>query len=214
LFAGVLTKLLGNQLLKDMQAFISAMDTTFGGFRERAERTFAMLQAPGTAFLVVASPERDALREASYFVERLRDERMPLAGLLLNRVHRVQVEGLTSSAALAAADALASLTALVPADAKASSAAADTPANLAAADSGAGSAHVEGAVDNHARELTEGLLRLHALATEQASRERMLAERFTAAHRSVPVAEIPAQATDVHDLNGLREVGRSAAVFG
>ena len=212
LFAGVLTKLLGNQLLKDMQAFISAMDTTFGGFRERAERTFAMLQAPGTAFLVVASPERDALREASYFVERLRDERMPLAGLLLNRVHRVQVEGLTSSAALAAADALASLTALVPAEA--SSAAADTPANLAAADSGAGSAHVEGAVDNHARELTEGLLRLHALATEQASRERMLAERFTAAHRSVPVAEIPAQATDVHDLNGLREVGRSAAVFG
>ena len=47
-----------------------------------------LLQAPGTAFLVVAAPEPDALREASYFVERLRAEQMPLAGLVLNRVHR------------------------------------------------------------------------------------------------------------------------------
>ena len=46
-----------------------------------------LLQAPGTAFVVVAAPERDALREASYFVERLGEEGMPLAGLVLNRVH-------------------------------------------------------------------------------------------------------------------------------
>ena len=49
--------------------------------------TYRLLQAPGTAFLVVAAPEPDALREASYFVERLDAERMPLAGLILNRVH-------------------------------------------------------------------------------------------------------------------------------
>ena len=60
----------------------------FGGFRERADATYALLQAPGTAFLVVAAPEPDALREASYFVERLAAEQMPLAGLVLNRVHR------------------------------------------------------------------------------------------------------------------------------
>ena len=60
----------------------------FGGFRERAEQTYGLLQAPGTAFLVVAAPEPDALREASYFVERLSAETMPLAGLVLNRVHR------------------------------------------------------------------------------------------------------------------------------
>ena len=35
---------------------------------------------------MVAAPERDALREASYFVERLRPSTMPLAGLVLNRV--------------------------------------------------------------------------------------------------------------------------------
>ena len=49
-------------------------------------QTYELLQAPGTAFVVVAAPEPDALREASYFVERLSAERMPLAGLVLNRV--------------------------------------------------------------------------------------------------------------------------------
>ena len=51
--------------------FVAALDTMFGGFRERAEQTYELLKAPGTAFVVVAAPEPDALREASYFVERL-----------------------------------------------------------------------------------------------------------------------------------------------
>jgi anion-transporting ArsA/GET3 family ATPase len=74
---GVLSKLLGAQILKDVQAFVAALDTVFGGFRERASRTYELLQAPGTAFLVVAAPEPDALREASYFVERLAAECPP-----------------------------------------------------------------------------------------------------------------------------------------
>jgi anion-transporting ArsA/GET3 family ATPase len=77
---GALTKLLGGQVLRDAQTFITAFDTMFGGFRERAEATYKLLQAPGTSFLVIATPEPDALREASYFVERLDEERMPLAG--------------------------------------------------------------------------------------------------------------------------------------
>src|SRR5919108_6199484 len=71
---GVLTKILGAQVLRDVQTFVSALDTMFGGFRERAEMTYRLLQAPGTAFVVVAAPEADALREAAYFVERLSDE--------------------------------------------------------------------------------------------------------------------------------------------
>ena len=51
----------------------------------RAEETFALLQADRTAFLVVAAPEPDALREAAYFVERLGEDEMPLAGLVVNR---------------------------------------------------------------------------------------------------------------------------------
>lgn len=46
-----------------------------------------MLKRRGTQFVVVSAAEPDALREASFFVDRLSQEGMPLAGLLLNRTH-------------------------------------------------------------------------------------------------------------------------------
>ncbi|MFJ8990480.1 ArsA family ATPase [Streptomyces sp. NPDC102279] len=106
MMTGTLGKLLGGQLLKDVQTFVSAMDTTFGGFRTRADATYKLLQAPGTAFLVVAAPERDALREAAYFVQRLAAEDMPFAGLVLNRVHGSGAARLSAERALAAAEDL------------------------------------------------------------------------------------------------------------
>ncbi len=106
MMTSALTKILGAQVLKDAQTFVTAFDTMFGGFRERAEATYRLLQTPGTAFLVVAAPEPDALREASYFVERLDTERMPLAGLILNRVHVSPAARLSAARSLAAAEAL------------------------------------------------------------------------------------------------------------
>ncbi|MEU2240550.1 ArsA family ATPase [Streptomyces sp. NPDC018338] len=106
MMTGTLGKLLGGQFLKDVQTFVAAMDTMFGGFRTRADATYRLLQAPGTAFLVVATPERDALREAAYFVERLAAEEMPLAGLVLNRVHGSGAAGLSAERARAAAENL------------------------------------------------------------------------------------------------------------
>ncbi|MGH3344904.1 MAG: ArsA family ATPase [Carbonactinosporaceae bacterium] len=103
---GTLTKILGAQVLRDVQTFVTALDTMFGGFRERADATYQLLQAEGTAFLVVAAPERDALREASYFVERLAEEHMPLAGLVFNRVHVSRAEQLSAERSHAAAEAL------------------------------------------------------------------------------------------------------------
>jgi anion-transporting ArsA/GET3 family ATPase len=70
----------------------------FGGFRARAEATYRLLQDDGTAFVVVAAPEPDALREASYFVDRLAAERMPLVGLVLNRVQTTAVGELSADA--------------------------------------------------------------------------------------------------------------------
>ncbi|MFC9243247.1 ArsA family ATPase [Streptomyces sp. NPDC057136] len=106
MMTGTLGKLLGGQFLRDVQTFVAAMDSMFGGFRTRADATYKLLQAPGTAFLVVATPERDALREAAYFVERLAAEEMPLAGLVLNRVHGSEASRLTAERALAAAENL------------------------------------------------------------------------------------------------------------
>ncbi|MGI5161965.1 ArsA family ATPase [Microbispora sp. CA-102843] len=104
--AGILTKVIGAQVLRDIQMFVTALDAVFGGFRQRAEQTYRLLQAPGTAFVVVAAPERDAMREASYFVERLADERMPLAGLVVNRVHRPLAPSLSAARSSAAAEDL------------------------------------------------------------------------------------------------------------
>lgn len=103
---GALNKILGTQVLRDMQTFVAAFDTLFGGFRQRAQQTFELLQAPGTAFLVVAAPEPDALREAAYFVERLSEERMPLAGLVVNRASVDPSAGLSTEQAVAAAERL------------------------------------------------------------------------------------------------------------
>ena len=70
-FSRIISKILGGQLLRDISAFVAALDTMFGGFRERATATYELLRRPGTWFVVVATPEPDALREASYFVDRL-----------------------------------------------------------------------------------------------------------------------------------------------
>jgi anion-transporting ArsA/GET3 family ATPase len=109
IFGKAVTKIVGTQLLSDLSGFIAALDSTFGGFRERSERTFQILQAPETAFLVVAAPEPDAIREAAYFAHRLASDRMPLVGLVLNRVTVVSAPQLTATAARDAAVTLATV---------------------------------------------------------------------------------------------------------
>ncbi|MFJ9818767.1 ArsA family ATPase [Streptomyces sp. NPDC101151] len=218
MMTGTLGKLLGGQLLKDVQTFVAAMDTTFGGFRTRADATYKLLQAPGTAFLVVAAPERDALREAAYFVERLAAEDMPLVGLVLNRVHGSGAGRLSAERALAAAENLEEPRIVDQGGGKAGlrnspdtydsseSPASATPApddGSPAADDGSPGADTERSVD----QLTAGLLRLHAERMQLLSREQRTRDRFTARHPEVAVVEVPALPGDVHDLTGLRTIG-------
>ncbi|MCW2547694.1 MAG: putative anion-transporting ATPase [Mycobacterium sp.] len=105
-FARIFTKIIGAQTLQDVSQFVAALETMFGGFRQRAEETYRLLAAPGTSFVVVSAPEPAALREASYFVDRLVAEKMPLAGLVLNRVVRSTAPELPAERALAAAEEL------------------------------------------------------------------------------------------------------------
>jgi anion-transporting ArsA/GET3 family ATPase len=105
-FTSAITRVIGAQMLQDVSQFVAALETMFGGFRERAQGTYDLLKSPGTQFVVVAAPERDALREASYFVERLAQESMPLAGLVVNRVHRSAATELPAGRALEAAEQL------------------------------------------------------------------------------------------------------------
>lgn len=181
MFAKAVSTILGGQLLADASAFMQAFDSTFGGFRERAAKTAELLRSQGTAFVVVAAPEPDALREASYFVERLSTESMPLAGLVANRTHPVLAD-------LSAIDALAAAEALERRTSGAGGADGDAEASLAAA-----------------------VLRLHADRVEMSRREERLLARFTKAHPDVAVTTVPALPSDVHDLPGLRDVGNRLA---
>ncbi|MCW7942771.1 ABC transporter ATPase [Streptomyces hygroscopicus] len=212
MMTGALGKLLGGQLLRDVQTFVAAMDTMFGGFRTRADATYKLLQAPGTAFLVVAAPERDALREASYFVRRLAAENMPLAGLVLNRVHDSGADQLSAERAVAAAENLEETRIVDQRDGKAglrnspdAYGSSESPQSEAP-DPEAGS---PAATDQNrsVEQLTAGLLRLHAERMQLLSREQRTRDRFTALHPEVAVAEVAALPGDVHDLTGLRDIG-------
>ncbi|MFF8834271.1 ArsA family ATPase [Streptomyces sp. NPDC015130] len=225
MMTGTLGKLLGGQFLKDVQTFVAAMDTMFGGFRTRADATYRLLQAPGTAFLVVATPERDALREAAYFVERLAAEEMPLAGLVLNRVHGSGAAGLSAERARAAAENLDEGRMPDRADGKAglsgspatspelsdlatAAAASSVPEAAPTAEPAAQHPDVDADItDSDVRHLTAGLLRLHAERMRVLAREQRTRDRFTALHPEVAVAEVAALPGDVHDLAGLRAIG-------
>jgi anion-transporting ArsA/GET3 family ATPase len=230
MMTGTLGKLLGGQLLKDVQTFVAAMDTTFGGFRTRADATYKLLQAPGTAFLVVAAPERDALREAAYFVERLAAEDMPLAGLVLNRVHGSGATRLSAERALAAAENLEEPRIVDQEGGKAglrnspdTYGSSESPASETtdldathAPDAGSPAAtdQERSAATNGERsvdQLTAGLLKLHAERMQLLSREQRTRDRFTARHPEVAVTEVAALPGDVHDLTGLRDIGNRLA---
>ncbi|MFE7298301.1 ArsA family ATPase [Streptomyces sp. NPDC057579] len=242
MMTGTLSKLMGGQLLRDVQTFVAAMDTMFGGFRTRADATYRLLQAPGTAFLVVAAPERDALREAAYFVERLAAEQMPLAGLVLNRVHGSGAAQLSAERALAAAEALTEDLADHAPDEAAAPQGPDGDTNSRSHQAGSPSAEnlePDGIVDldggktgsrtpggpspaaaaeqaaspsASAAQLAAGLLRLHAERMQVLARERRTRDRFTALHPEVPVTEVGALPGDVHDLAGLRAIGDRLAL--
>lgn len=216
MMTGTLGKLLGGQFLRDVQTFVAAMDTMFGGFRTRADATYKLLQAPGTAFLVVATPERDALREAAYFVERLAAEDMPLAGLVLNRVHGSDAARLSAERALDAAEKLdaENLETDGIVDQAAGKAGLREPADSPAAGHAPTTDSEPRPVSTAAvttEELTAGLLRLHAERMQVVAREQDTRDRFTALHPEVAVTTVAALPGDVHDLSGLRAIGERLA---
>ena len=107
-----LAKFVGSKFIDDLSVFFTEFNDILGGFRQRAEETFALLRQPRVGFLLVASPEPMAVREALAFHERLKTAGMPFVGFVVNKVHaslpisqnRAQVE-----AALAAQPSIVAL---------------------------------------------------------------------------------------------------------
>lgn len=82
-----LAKFVGSKFIDDLAVFFTEFNDVLGGFQQRAEETFALLRQPRVGFVLVASPEPMAVREALSFHERLTAASMPFVGFVVNKVY-------------------------------------------------------------------------------------------------------------------------------
>jgi anion-transporting ArsA/GET3 family ATPase len=80
-------RVVGTEVIDDVVAFFRAFEGMEQGFRERAASVTTLLAAPDTSFVLVTSPRRDAVDEATFFASRLRESSLDVAALVVNRVH-------------------------------------------------------------------------------------------------------------------------------
>jgi anion-transporting ArsA/GET3 family ATPase len=84
---GVLKKIIGIDLISDLAEFFEAFSGMVGGFRERAKRVTELLGAKETTFVIVCGPQGDPIDEAVYFHRKLVEAKMPVGGVIVNKVH-------------------------------------------------------------------------------------------------------------------------------
>lgn len=177
----------GFGFLEDISEFLLAFEGMSEGFRERARQVQARLVGPDCAFVLAASPAAQSTLHALGMLERLAAARVPLAGVIVNRVHlwpapgptpeRVPDPGCDDAAIRALAAALADTN--FDADAAARAA-------LASAEGYAAWVRADG----------ESTARLEARVAQSGGFVR----------------RVPELTGDVHDLEGLAHV--AAALFG
>ncbi len=178
LFMKAASRITGASVLDDLGAFFQSMTGMYEGFKTRAGEVSELLRSDEARFVVVASPEAPALREARFFLERLVLEGMPTAGLVVNRMTSVPdvLHDDRGTAPLRAA------------------------AGCLRGHDGDG----DGAAQERA---VAALLELAADHTESAAREAEEIIRALTGIEVPAVVRVPRLATDVHDLQGLRAIG-------
>jgi anion-transporting ArsA/GET3 family ATPase len=107
----LLENLTGYEVLADLSEFFLAFSGMFEGFKERSQRVSELLASNQTSFLLICAPEQQSLMEMNSFFARLEKDRLPLGGLIVNRVHQAEGAGDPESfrldeAAMASLDAL------------------------------------------------------------------------------------------------------------
>jgi len=86
-FLRTVARVVGSEVIEDVVAFFRAFEGMEEGFRTRAQVVGALLADPSTAFVLVSSPRRDAMEEATYFAHRLAEAGQSVHALIVNRVH-------------------------------------------------------------------------------------------------------------------------------
>lgn len=105
-FIRVAGKVTGMDLLDDLAEFFRQFEGMYEGFKERAEQVLELLRDPDSRFVVVTSPDPPPLREARFFLERLQQEGLHPAGLVVNRIRPELPRDPTDAAVARAVDAL------------------------------------------------------------------------------------------------------------
>jgi anion-transporting ArsA/GET3 family ATPase len=85
-FLRTVSKVVGGAVVDDAVAFFSAFEGMEQGFRDRAARVEALLADSSTAFVVIASPRREAVTEATFLADRLRESSGRVSALVVNRM--------------------------------------------------------------------------------------------------------------------------------
>ena len=77
----------GISALAEISDFFTSMSGLFENFQARIDKAYEVLRGPQTAFVLVSSPEEQVLGDAEYLSTKMAALRMPLKGVVLNRVH-------------------------------------------------------------------------------------------------------------------------------
>ena len=86
-FLRTVSKVVGAEPINDVVAFFRAFEGMEEGFRDRAVHVLDLLSGGESSFVLVTSPRRDAVDEASFFASKLAESNIPVDALIVNRVH-------------------------------------------------------------------------------------------------------------------------------
>ena len=106
LVARTLAKLTGGETLQELGRFLFEIRDTYEVFKDRAAKVKRLLGSDDAAFVLVTSPHAFTIDEAIRFHDRLAAERIPVAAVVANRVHRDFLGDLPTPTAAVLADGL------------------------------------------------------------------------------------------------------------
>ena len=85
-FYQIADRILGTQFLEDVAQFFILFQSMYDGFVERAKAVHRLMADRRTSFIVVSTLEAVPLREAEFFAQALKERRLHLGAIVLNKV--------------------------------------------------------------------------------------------------------------------------------
>jgi anion-transporting ArsA/GET3 family ATPase len=85
-FLRLADRLLGAEVLAEVSDFVRQLQLLYDGIQGRARSVYRLLRSPKTGFVVVTTLEQGPFGEAEFFCTKLREFKMPLRAMVVNRV--------------------------------------------------------------------------------------------------------------------------------